>query len=535
MSNKPLDNSLPNSPFQRKLEGGQSLVKIALLGTQRAALPKIAADTPLGQLIAQLDQTNSEHQLLSLAGALSLQEQVGQQPAQESKTEFSLPPTSSNPPTCSEQHSRQLGAMLGGRYQELLSQFLKLLSEHNLRVPEMYLPNLLEKGAKSIIMRPHILPVLGATGRWLAAQNPAWAYAAPEIDTWDGAFNLWQISKGAAQHSLLRQLRLTDPERGRQILESTWKSETPATRSSLIKALQIGLSIDDEPFLEMALDDRHQTVRQKAAEYLTYLPESRLCQRMIHYTRRVLNWTPENKHQITVLFPRVVNPQMVRDGVQIRQQQNSARARSLQLVELVSAVPLSHWEETWQTNPESIVKAVQTSRWPRTLTRAFTVAAERQGNAAWATALLAGDDYSTNTIRLVAILSPSEFETLIHTLSQDPQPLTRDSNLLKVLRRWPDPWSETVAQIWLDYLAQYLQNSVETKGADPTLRTMFRQFGKFCPPYLTDTIIETLLPITDVGNVWRASVLDLVAILRFRQTMLASFDSQDNEKKETLV
>ena len=38
--------------------------------------------------------------------------------------------------------------------------------------------------------------------------------------------------------------------------------------------------MDDEPFLESALDDRSREVRQQAADLLTRLPDSRLALRM---------------------------------------------------------------------------------------------------------------------------------------------------------------------------------------------------------------------------------------------------------------
>ena len=175
----------------------------------------------------------------------------------------------------------------------------------------MLLPNFLERGVKSPLLRPFILPVLGELGRWLAAQNPAWAYASLEVNDWHRLNMLWKSDIKIDRHALLRQLRHTNPEIGRQLLESTWKSESPSSRTSLIKLMEVGLTFSDEPFLESVLDDRHLPVRRKAAEFLACLPESRLCQRMKVNTKSVLRWQPDAAHQIDVSFP-IISDQLVK-------------------------------------------------------------------------------------------------------------------------------------------------------------------------------------------------------------------------------
>lgn len=67
--------------------------------------------------------------------------------------------------------------MLDKRYQNLLSEYLSALAQAQRRVSTEYLANLLDCGAKTPSFRLFILPVIGETGRWLAAQNPVWHYA----------------------------------------------------------------------------------------------------------------------------------------------------------------------------------------------------------------------------------------------------------------------------------------------------------------------------------------------------------------------
>jgi hypothetical protein len=71
------------------------------------------------------------------------------------------------------------------------------------------------------------------------------------------------------------------------------------------------LSMDDEPFLERALDDRDAQVRHKAAALLASLPESRLVRRMIATAGDIL--TLDGGH-LTPSFPPAI-PRRWCDGV----------------------------------------------------------------------------------------------------------------------------------------------------------------------------------------------------------------------------
>ena len=101
--------------------------------------------------------------------------------------------------------------------------------------PDILLPNLLDKGTKQVKFRQYILPILGERGRWLASQNKIWAWASPEIEGWSGLMDKWQAAVPAKRQALLRQLRFMQPDRGRQILEQTWKTNSDVVRNQIIK------------------------------------------------------------------------------------------------------------------------------------------------------------------------------------------------------------------------------------------------------------------------------------------------------------
>ncbi|MCP4422950.1 MAG: hypothetical protein GY803_00515 [Chloroflexi bacterium] len=498
------------------------LTKIALLGTQRTALPELGDSSPIGELLAALDGDKPEQKLLKMAGTLGLYEQVGQLPQQIAHIpdSWQAPPPDERP-SCSPALAMRLSLMLDGRFRNLLPECLKALNQAGLRLPDALLPNFLEHGGKSSLIRPSLLPVIGRRGRWLAAQNDAWAYASTAVEHWDSLTKLWAARARAARHSLLRQLRHTHPRLARELLESAWKSEPQASRSSFIRLLEFGLSIEDEPFLEAALDDRDFQIRRKAAELLTYLPQSRLCQRMAQASRLFLRWEPKDERQIVVTFPVKISDQLARDGVNRDVGKNAARGRARQLMQLVSAIPLDWWEKRFGATPEEIMLALETSRWPRTLTQGLTTAVQRQKNVDWALALLKHAKFVNVAGKLIPILPLEECEAITKRLDEEPDTepsALKDSPLLRVLRHWQQPWDEEMGRFWIDFVAREAENDAEDKPG-PFLRAAVKNFARVCPPQLADTAVQTFTPLTHSRPGWRMTLNEMTAVLTFRQAM----------------
>src|SRR5207302_10187282 len=116
---------------------------------------------------------------------------------------------------------------------------------------------------------------------WLAAQRPDWAYASgtPAPSTVDDG-DVWELGVIARRVAYLTRLRRRDPARGRELLAEAWDAEPPEDRAMLLGALRTGLSTEDDPVLERALDDRRRQVRDVALDLLSHLPHSAYGQRM---------------------------------------------------------------------------------------------------------------------------------------------------------------------------------------------------------------------------------------------------------------
>ena len=497
-------------------------MKAALLGTNRAELPAVPVDAALDDVLNQIPRQDPAATLLAIAGTLTLHSQAGWQPPQGA----TRPPVPALPgePVCSTSIGSQIDALLEGSQAALLPEMLEALAKTNHCAPNFLLPNLLDKGTKLAKLRPSILAVLGKRGRWLAGQNPEWGWASLEIETWSGLLTQWQTAVPKKRQALLRQLRLTEPERGRHILEQTWKSNNDLTRNQLIKLLDINLSLADEPFLELALDDRNHLVRRAAADLLARLPQSRLAKRMCQHVTGILSWTPKKERAITVRLPASFSPAMLRDGMPAIKAEDRTRLHARLLTQTISRVPLSYWLEQWQKTPLEIAHAVLNSTWPRSLTAAFGTAAIRQQDESWAAALITTNQFNTAMGRLVPVLSAETCFALMQAATAQSTEIQRPNPLFIFLQHWQADWTMPMGQFWLERFVHHLEN-IDSAISDPTLTNLLKRFGQKCPPELADTAVAQLTQIPNLNNHWQKTVHTLCQTLLLRQKLLAEMDA----------
>ena len=365
------------------------LTRVALLGVQRAELPSLepaadSRDSALDALLVQLADQEPAAALLNAAGIIGIYARAGVGASLLPRADHIAPALpGARGRVCPPGAVFHLNIMLEGRQAHLLEEMLLALTAGGYAIPAPLLPVLLDRGAKRPQQRPVIVGALSPLDRRYAHENPAWRYASPQTDHYEGLRTFWRATTDTAERQgLLRQARVLNPEWGRRLLEGSWKSLQDRERHALFEHMRQGLNDRDEPFLEMALDDRSQPVRRKAAELLAHLPTSRLARRMAARINEIVRYTPDGEQRIEIAFPPALDAATVRDGVLERSGKNLAHFRGLQLIEMVGAVPLDHWSTTWAVRPDDVVLAMRASLWPRTLTQALCLAAVRQAQCA---------------------------------------------------------------------------------------------------------------------------------------------------------
>jgi hypothetical protein len=247
--------------------------------------------------------------LLAAAAVLSARSRAGRLP-EAGPRRLPEPAAPDERPACSEAAVEVLELILSGEVPIpggvalLAGQWLDGAARAGCRLPARLLPRLLDLGSANPDLRPSLRIATGPRGRWLAGHDGRWAWAggAP-VDGGEAGAGRFATGGGEAgagrfatagradRPALLEAVRRTDPARARDLLASTWKNDPAAERAALIAVLATGLSDDDEPFLEAALDDRSAAVRRIAAELLSRLPTSRRSARMADRLRPLVSRT----------------------------------------------------------------------------------------------------------------------------------------------------------------------------------------------------------------------------------------------------
>jgi hypothetical protein len=447
-----------------------------MVGTTHAPARPPRAGTPVDSLIAGLDGSTRERSLLLAAGAAVVYRAAGMIPATQSAPE---PSPADTLPVCSPQASRLLADVFDDRHADLLPEAIALLRRAGHRLPPYLLPRALDAGAPDL--RAALLPVLGERGRWLARHNPAWSWVAEAdlrfADTLPpNAETIWQEGTPAQRLAILTKLRETNPTQARDWLIATWKAERADTRATLLGTLETNLSIEDEAFLDAAIDDRSEKVRNTAIPLLARLPDSAFAARLRRYGHGVLDFTPPHipgrQGALSVTVPDEVDAQWRRDINDPPPLSDSIGSyQAVWARHTVALIPPSHWSTRFHATPADIIVAAEQTDFAKQLIDGFTRAALLHRDSHWAGALwdywLRHAEHTGGHRRLQhthmlaslpALLAPAEAERHIQTLFQQGANL-QGNPWHELVADLPTPWSEDFSAACLTRLRDFAQAS----------------------------------------------------------------------------
>ncbi len=502
----------------------EPLVQVALAGTGRGdvkrAAPANGAETLVVEQGAVNGSVEKERQVLLRAGAGAVYRQAGRVASDGWAPPEPAP--AETLPVCSPGAARLCAELLGDRQDQApatLPEALARLRRAGLRLPRALLPTALDCGRKDV--RPDVAVVVGERGRWLARFNPGWAWveealvaSAPGVPP--DAETLWQEGSLPQRLAVLRRVRGVDPARGREWVAAAWSREKADARKEMVEALGIGLSDDDEPFLERALDDKGGEVRKAAAALLARLPGSAYEERMMARADALLDYAPPSGKRfdphgrLRAEPPASLPREWQRDGIDPKSAGGGLGDRASWLVELLSAVPPAHWARRFGVAPTVLIAAAghgtrkgddtspDPSTWGRTVLEGWARATIAYRDADWAPPLWAwcsehrsADNVeearvATVLVSLTETLPRDEAERSVATL------LGREAG--KGVSRWTEalrgvrsPWSERFGRAYLAGLRDYLDTTLaaamrerQEKGARPS-HTVSYEWGQTMP------------------------------------------------------
>jgi len=349
------------------------LLKTAVVGTAQANSRLEKPATAIDRAVEQLDAHSAERRLLLAAGARAVRRRAGVRPLASSESndvadhemwEVAPPRTAS-----------LLGELLTAQNANLSAEALERLQGTHLLMPPALLPAALDTGTRSTAIRPALCAVIGQRGRWLARQNKSWNWAAAPNgnELAANAETIWQEGTQAERLNALRIARMSDPVRGRTMLESTWLRERATFRAEAIDILSVNLSTDDQSFLESALEDRAQAVRERTDALLVRLPGSQIARDAVSRAER--HFGKRLGFQIVVRAPE-------------SDANSSDVERAESLIRTFSRVPPSHWDTRLGKQPADLVSIIARDRdWGFSVVAGWTQAAILFEDADWAKAL----------------------------------------------------------------------------------------------------------------------------------------------------
>lgn len=358
-------------------------VTAALIGAEKSAPPPLPA--AVQQSVTAAEALEPVPRFLTQAGALALWRRLGLVPPTHAAEVKPAAPESTR--EVSRTSAAHLRMMLGKELGILLEEWLQEAARLGCHVPPELLPALLDRARAHRDLRPAVAAAGGQRAAWLAAHNPEWSFG-EALETVD-----WDTGSRDQRVQLLKVLRASSPAEARAKVESTWKTEPADTRAAFLSALLTGLTDEDIPFLEAALDDRSKEVRKTAVDLLARLPESPFVARMLERAKPVLAYKKGgllSRASLEISLPENPDAAGVRDGLIPKGfgEQKLLGEKAVWLVLILSAIPLSHWTDTFKQTPEGLVNAVQKSEFAQAVATGWAWAALRQRDPVWAEALL---------------------------------------------------------------------------------------------------------------------------------------------------
>jgi Family of unknown function (DUF5691) len=339
----------------------ETLVASALVGTDRQS-PSVDFTAPaLVDYQSSLQSQSATQQILSAAGLFSAYQTVGQ-----SVFAATFPVLDAAHPEqltcCLPQTTQHLSTIVQeNRYADILPELLELLAQAQQTVPPDFLPLLLDAGKKDKKLRPLILPILGNLGQWLAHQNRQWEYGlGAKIADGDIA-NIWEIwatGSRSERSAALTQWRELQPMESRQALEDSWKQEKVGDRAAWLEILQIGLSLEDEEFLEVALVDRSEPVRHQAAHLLNQLP-SQYRQRLTKLATELLVIKDDDGYQIKINLPQADSLEWIAAGIFDKPNSKTGAKPAKVTIDRLSPVLIGADLDSWPQDIDRLVTSIQ--------------------------------------------------------------------------------------------------------------------------------------------------------------------------------
>lgn len=503
----------------------EKITTVATLGTRRGTSPE-PLTWPHEAIAAAATGASVERSILRCAAATYLWSFAGSRVA-VAPTEVSEPAPPITGTFASEAASLRLLRMIGGDYRELIPEWFECAQTHGKSLAPHWLPVVLDGVPEKLRNRhPH---VLGAFAAWLAKLNDKWlvsiAVAEPSEQRW---------SEGSLEERCAELLakRGLDPARAREWLRSTWSSDPPEAREAFLIALRTGLSLEDEAFLEFALDDKRKGVRQAAVDTLSLLRWSAHAQRMQTRLDPLIVLDPKKtglfgkgaKRTLTIELPAAIDKAAQRDGVESKPPAHrKIGERSFWLVQMVALVHPGHWTSRFDCDASTFISAVMNTDHALDLLSALSDAASRNADADWLAALTDAWIDSQQEQHVIA----QAVARLIGAASASSRAAMLESQVHRLAKRSVDAlsylldsievsWTPKVTSVAIEHIAERARSEKQQWSHS---RNSLDAWGRRCDVATAAQLLPNAIACAGDASPWRNALEQFNDIVEFRAAM----------------
>lgn len=497
------------------MKAWEDIVNKALLGSEKASLQIADIPASIAQAYDLVGSGNQEEDFLRFTSLVYQFRQSGAHPLDFTAVK-SVEALAETKPYCSTQANDMLKIILDEELPQLLYLWLQTCaSRQEVVLPEM-IPALLDIALRRKELRKVIVEVTGNRGAWLATMSPPWDFSLPAED----AKTVWDTGTPEQRKEVLRELRTANPDDGRAILESTWTTEGTNEKASFLDILKVNLSNSDLPWLE-SLKEKGQKVNNVILELLKLIPESAILQNYRNILSEAVRIKTGkallgmiNKTSIHIDESVAVSDAVFKTGIEKLSSDKNVSDGKYILVQLISAVPPSFWNQHLSYSTPEIIELLQKEKNTAFYLPAIAMAAVRFRDQEWVKYIL--DKADVDIIR-------SSVVSLIGALPA----ADRDRYALKFLKESPQQIIGVMANSDVEWSLE-LAKAILTQTAHEVYsynRTFYRPVMALIPVGILD-ILDSFIPNDENKKVyWKNQSDELARLLTIKLQTLQSFNA----------
>lgn len=372
------------------MESWNSVINTALLGTEKRSLKETDVDPALAESLTAVSAqtTDREEAFLQSAALVYNLRQCGFLPLHKETVTISIADAEEKSYASMPAHAVLADVLETGSISLLRFWLEQCSGAEKIVLPEV-IPTLLNVGMKTKSLQSLVVLCCGKRGEWLQPFNKEWQW-----DKADSGEELWQTGTLSQRKEFLAQVRQSNPEKARELLQQTWPQESAATKVELLEQLRVNAGDGDKAWLEELSNEKSVKVKEAALAILKTVPNSDVVQRYWYIlqqsirlvtTKGLLGLGAKTTLEIKLAG---FDEAIFKTGIQqLPSKANLSEERYI-LYQLVSFVPPHLWETHFRLEKKKILELFSKDGNAETLLPAIGLAASRFKELDWLRAVI---------------------------------------------------------------------------------------------------------------------------------------------------